>query len=150
MKSEHAKLLLVVLRTCTVAVKDLQDVEHSVEVTAETLYEAIASAVAAAGSKCGSPNATFAGIVGYPKPRNRQTVLVRSAAQPCGTREALTVEHGKRESRRGAAGGRAKTNEAEGQRSGFSADSTLPVYSKPISSQSQSAKLRYRRRSPLG
>jgi len=37
----------VVLRTCTVAVKDLQDVEHSVEVTAETLYEAVATAVAA-------------------------------------------------------------------------------------------------------
>jgi hypothetical protein len=37
----------VVLRTCTVAVKDLQDVEHSVEVTAETLYEAVATALAA-------------------------------------------------------------------------------------------------------
>jgi uncharacterized protein (UPF0210 family) len=37
----------VVLRTCTVAVKDLRDVEHSVEVTAETLYEAIATALAA-------------------------------------------------------------------------------------------------------
>jgi hypothetical protein len=37
----------VVLRTCTVAVKDIQDVEHSVEVTAETLYEAIATALAA-------------------------------------------------------------------------------------------------------
>lgn len=47
MKSEHDKLLFVVLRTCTVAVKDLQDVEHSVEVTAETLYEAVATAVAA-------------------------------------------------------------------------------------------------------
>jgi len=39
--------LFVVLRTCTVAVKDLQEVEHSVEVTAEALYEAIATAVAA-------------------------------------------------------------------------------------------------------
>lgn len=39
--------LVVVLRTCTVAVKDLQDVEHSLEVTAETLYEAVATAVAA-------------------------------------------------------------------------------------------------------
>jgi hypothetical protein len=39
--------LLVVLRTCTVAVRDLQDVEHSIEVTAETLYEAIATALAA-------------------------------------------------------------------------------------------------------
>jgi hypothetical protein len=37
----------VVLRTCTVAVKDVQDIEHSVEVTAETLYEAIATALAA-------------------------------------------------------------------------------------------------------
>jgi len=40
-------LLRVVLRTCTVAVKDVQDVEHSIEVTAETLYEAIATALAA-------------------------------------------------------------------------------------------------------
>ena len=39
--------MLVVLRTCTVAVRDLQDVEHSIEVTAETLYEAIATALAA-------------------------------------------------------------------------------------------------------
>ena len=37
----------VVLRTCTVAVKDLGDVEHSIEVTAETLYEAIATALSA-------------------------------------------------------------------------------------------------------
>jgi hypothetical protein len=37
----------VVSRICTVAVKDVQDVEHSVEVTAETLYEAIAAALAA-------------------------------------------------------------------------------------------------------
>ena len=35
------------LRTCTVAVKDLRGVEHSIEVTAETLYEAIAMALAA-------------------------------------------------------------------------------------------------------
>jgi len=33
--------------TCTVAIKDLRDVEHSTEVTAETLYEAIATALAA-------------------------------------------------------------------------------------------------------
>lgn len=46
-KSEYATLLCVVLRTCTVAVKDVQDVEHSIEVTAETLYEAIATALAA-------------------------------------------------------------------------------------------------------
>jgi allophanate hydrolase subunit 1 len=37
----------VVLRTCTVAIKDLRDVERSTEVTAETLYEAIAMALAA-------------------------------------------------------------------------------------------------------
>jgi hypothetical protein len=36
----------VVLRTCTVAIKDLREVEHSTEVTAETLYEAIATALA--------------------------------------------------------------------------------------------------------
>ena len=44
---EYATLLHVVLRTCTVAVRDLRDVEHSIEVTAETLYEAIATALAA-------------------------------------------------------------------------------------------------------
>ena len=37
----------MVFRTCTVTVEDIQDVEHSVEVTAETLYEAIAMALAA-------------------------------------------------------------------------------------------------------
>jgi hypothetical protein len=37
----------VVLRTCTVSVKDVRDVEHSIEVSAETLYEAIANALAA-------------------------------------------------------------------------------------------------------
>jgi hypothetical protein len=37
----------VVLRNCTVSVKDVQDVEHSIEVSAETLYEAIATALAA-------------------------------------------------------------------------------------------------------
>ena len=36
----------MVLRTCTVAIKDLRDVEHSTEVIAETLYEAIATALA--------------------------------------------------------------------------------------------------------
>ena len=46
-KGEHATLLHVVLRTCTVAVKDIQNVEHSIEVNAETLYEAIATALAA-------------------------------------------------------------------------------------------------------
>lgn len=37
----------MVLRTCTVALKDIQDIEHSIDVTAETLYEAIAAALAA-------------------------------------------------------------------------------------------------------
>ena len=46
-KGEYGTLSRVVLRTCTVAVKDIRDVEHSVEVTAETLYEAIATALAA-------------------------------------------------------------------------------------------------------
>ena len=46
-KGECGTLSRVVLRTCTVAVKDIRDVEHSVEVTAETLYEAIATALAA-------------------------------------------------------------------------------------------------------
>jgi hypothetical protein len=46
-KDEYVTLLHVVLRTCTVAVRDLRDVEHSIEVTAETLYEAIATALAA-------------------------------------------------------------------------------------------------------
>ena len=46
-ESEDVKLSCVVLRTCTVAVKDIRDVEHSIEVTAETLYEAIATALAA-------------------------------------------------------------------------------------------------------
>ena len=35
----------MVLRTSTVAVKDVRDGEHSIEVTAETLYEAIAAAL---------------------------------------------------------------------------------------------------------
>ncbi len=46
-KDEYATISCVVLRTCTVAVKDIRDVEHSIEVTAETLYEAIATALAA-------------------------------------------------------------------------------------------------------
>jgi hypothetical protein len=46
-KGEYDTLLRVVLRTCTVAVKDVREVEHSIEVTAETLYEAIATALAA-------------------------------------------------------------------------------------------------------
>ena len=37
----------MILRTCKVSVTDIQDVEHSVEVTAATLYEAGATALAA-------------------------------------------------------------------------------------------------------
>ena len=33
------------LRTCSVSCTDLQDVQHTVEVTAETLYEAVAKAL---------------------------------------------------------------------------------------------------------
>ena len=36
----------MILRTCKVSVTDIQDVEHSVEVTAATLYEAVATALA--------------------------------------------------------------------------------------------------------
>src|ERR1700678_2772072 len=46
-EGEYARLMCVVLRTCTVAVKDIRDVEDSIEVTAETLYEAIATGLAA-------------------------------------------------------------------------------------------------------
>src|ERR1700678_4146379 len=46
-EGEYARLSCVVLRTFTVAVRDVRDVEHSIEVTAETLYEAIATALAA-------------------------------------------------------------------------------------------------------
>jgi hypothetical protein len=34
------------MRTCKVSVTDIREVEHSVEVTAETLYEAVAIALA--------------------------------------------------------------------------------------------------------
>jgi hypothetical protein len=37
----------VVLRACKVSVTDIRDVEHTVDVTAETLYEAVAAALAA-------------------------------------------------------------------------------------------------------
>src|SRR5207245_945748 len=42
----YARLSYVILRTCKVSVTDIQDVEHSVEVTAATLYEAVATALA--------------------------------------------------------------------------------------------------------
>jgi hypothetical protein len=37
----------VALRTCSVSVADLEGVQHTVEVTAATLYEAVAAALAA-------------------------------------------------------------------------------------------------------
>ena len=46
-KAKYARLPGVVLRKCKVSVTDMQDVEHSVEVTAATLYEAVATALAA-------------------------------------------------------------------------------------------------------
>jgi hypothetical protein len=39
--------LVVVLRACKVSVRDIRDVEHTIDVTAETLYEAVASALTA-------------------------------------------------------------------------------------------------------
>jgi hypothetical protein len=38
---------VVALRSCTVTVHDLNDVGHSLDVTADTLYEAVAQALAA-------------------------------------------------------------------------------------------------------
>jgi hypothetical protein len=45
--SEYAMLRLAVLRACKVSVTDIRDVEHTIDVTAETLYEAVAAALAA-------------------------------------------------------------------------------------------------------
>lgn len=45
-KGEHA-IFSAVLRTCKVSVTDMRDIEHTIDVTAETLYEAIAAALAA-------------------------------------------------------------------------------------------------------
>jgi len=46
-KGEYVILSLVVLRACKVSIRDFRYVEHTVDVTAETLYEAVASALAA-------------------------------------------------------------------------------------------------------
>ena len=46
-KDEHAIFGSAVLRTCKVSVTDMRDIEHTIDVTAETLYEAIAAALAA-------------------------------------------------------------------------------------------------------
>lgn len=51
------------------------------------------------GKRCGSLNATFAGIGGYPKRRTRQIAPARSAARRCGTRAVLTAGREKHESR---------------------------------------------------
>ena len=45
-------LWAAVLRTCKVSVTDMRDVEHTIDVTAETLYEAIAGALAALQQDC--------------------------------------------------------------------------------------------------
>jgi hypothetical protein len=41
-KAKYANLSVVSLRTCRVSCEDLEGIEHSVEVTAESLYEAVA------------------------------------------------------------------------------------------------------------
>jgi hypothetical protein len=46
-KTNYATLCDVALRSCTVSLRDIQEVGHSVDVTAETLNEAIAVALAA-------------------------------------------------------------------------------------------------------
>ena len=46
-KDEYTNLSFVVLRTCIVAVKEVRDVEHSIELTAQTFHEAIATALTA-------------------------------------------------------------------------------------------------------
>ena len=46
-KGEYAILGSAVLRTCKVSVTDMRDIEHTIDVTAETLFEAIAAALAA-------------------------------------------------------------------------------------------------------
>jgi hypothetical protein len=65
----------VVLRTCKVSVTDIQDVEHSVEVTAATLYEAVATALAALQQD------TWVGEIG----RGLTTVTVVVQQPPVGT-----------------------------------------------------------------
>lgn len=38
------------LKSCTVIIQDLNQTEHALDVTAETLYEAVAQALAALGA----------------------------------------------------------------------------------------------------
>ena len=44
-KGEDASLLPVAVRTCRVSCRDLRGIEHTVEVTADSLYEAVAQAL---------------------------------------------------------------------------------------------------------
>ena len=44
-KGEDASLLPVAVRTCRVSCRDLKGIEHTVEVTADSLYEAVAQAL---------------------------------------------------------------------------------------------------------
>jgi hypothetical protein len=46
MKGENATVRIMSLRTCTVNCRGMDGIEHSVSVTAETLYEAVAKAIA--------------------------------------------------------------------------------------------------------
>jgi hypothetical protein len=55
----------VALKSCTVIIQDLNQTEHALDVTAETLYEAVAQVLAALrvndwgrGDRCGLTNAT--------------------------------------------------------------------------------------------
>ena len=56
-----------------------------------------------AGRRCALRSATSAVIGGYPRPRTRRIVPLRSVVQCFGTKEALMVGHDKHESRRVAA-----------------------------------------------
>jgi len=64
------------------------------------------------GRQCGSPNAMYAGIVGYPKLRTRQIAPRKRVVQPCGTRVALMGGQEQQGSRLGAAAGREVRNYA--------------------------------------
>ena len=78
----------MVLRTCTVAIKHVRDVEHSIEVTAETLYEAIATALAALHQdnwvgEIGQGFSTVTVLVQQPPPQAEgSAVQVRQEADP--------------------------------------------------------------------
>ena len=46
-KGEYVKFIAVPLKSCTVTVHDLNEIAHTLDVTAATLYEAVAQALAA-------------------------------------------------------------------------------------------------------